>query len=274
MATTSHAPASSSTLKTMNSPSSSSSDSVSDSGHSSPNSSGSDSPLVSFDHSLDPADPLNVFLNTDAVKLGSGSPGDLSADDSLFSLTPPSSHDSPGTDWCASVSAPTKDASDQLWQPSDLPLFSFEGFNASGGMDFSMGFDSMLFPGDPLFSMTSPNAGPAVDLSSFTANPGQDSLQISHAPAMNARNKQQGVTSSTGIPAVAETTLNSLPNMNHTTVPPAPAQEQTLNNELMDELAARARQLVGLTMALPFNENRSGMSVATLLFRSLFSLLD
>ncbi|KAL5521740.1 hypothetical protein ACEPAF_2488 [Sanghuangporus sanghuang] len=264
MTTTSLASTSSTTLKTMSSPPSSSSDSVSDSSHSSPNSSGTDSPLVSFEHPLDSNDPLNVFLNPDASTLHSGSTGDLSTDGSLFSSTPPSSHDSPGTDWSASGTGQTKDTSDQLWQHPDLSLFPFDSFNSSGGMEFSLGFDSMLFPSDPLFSMNSSGNG-SVDRSSFTFNFGQEGTQNVNAPTVESKDRNASVASSSGMPVQsvanqAQAPLGSMSNVSHSTTAafqPASSQEQISNGELMDELAARARQLVGLTMALPFGENTS-----------------
>ncbi|KAL5514220.1 hypothetical protein ACEPAG_2308 [Sanghuangporus baumii] len=261
MATTSPAPTSSTTSKTMSSPPSSSSDSVSDSSHSSPNSSGADSP---FEQPLESSDPLNVFLNSDATTLRSGSTGDLSTDGSLFSSTPPSSHDSPGTDWSASGTGQTKDTSDHLWQHPDLSLFPFDSFNPCGGTEFSLGFDSMLFPSDPLFSMNSPGNG-SVDRSSFTFNFGQESVQNVSAPTAESNDGYANVASSSGVPTPsmtnqAQAPLGSMSNICRSTAPviqPTSSQGQVSNDELMDELAARARQLVGLTMALPFGENTS-----------------
>ncbi|KAL5476939.1 hypothetical protein ACEPAI_3125 [Sanghuangporus weigelae] len=264
MTTASPTPTSSATLKTMSSPPSSSSDSVSDSSHSSPNSSGADSPLVSFEQPLESNDPLNVFLNSDATTLHSGSTGDLSTDGSLFSSTPPSSHDSPGMDWSASGTGQTKDTSDQLWQHPDLSLFPFDSFNSSGGMEFPLGFDSMLFPSDPLFSMNSPGNG-SVDRASLTFNFGQEGVQNVSAPIAESKDRNASVTSSSGMPMPsmtnqAQVPLGSMSNVCRSTAPaiqPTSNQGQISNGELMDELAARARQLVGLTMALPFGENTS-----------------
>ncbi|EJD05561.1 uncharacterized protein FOMMEDRAFT_145060 [Fomitiporia mediterranea MF3/22] len=266
MATLAPPPPPSDTRNTMfgSSSTSQSSDTSSDSrsAGSSPNSSGT-SPLVSFDHPLDPSDPLRFLADPLAVDTHSSSGVDSSTEDSLCSPTPPSLHDSPAGDW-STTSAPGKDSADVLWPQSDFSSFSLDNFNPLAGMEFQLGLDSMLFSGDSLFMDSSASGtqnGMPTDIS-YTCNFGNDDVQNSHIQPANVDDKRPSISSSS--PSHQLVSAN-----NHSQVVPGPSpsilqdigsapqscQSQVPNDQLMDELAARARQIVGLTMALPVNGN-------------------
>ncbi|KAH8116085.1 hypothetical protein DFH11DRAFT_1742472 [Phellopilus nigrolimitatus] len=259
-------PPAATTNKTMSN--TSSSDSISESGQSSPDSSCSDSPFVGFERSIDTSDPLNFLM--DSVTADMLSSGDSSAEESLLtSSTPPSLHESPTRDWTA-----TKDPA-ALWAQTDLSSMSFDSFNSAMNLlDFdptSLGvplqYDPMLFSDeafalsiDPLSSSSGTNA--PTDLSSYAFSFGTDSYADLHAQSSDGSSRRLSVTSS---PSSSKASLS--PAMDHTqpasvSLPNQPAAQPTAEpqmseNQAVDELVQRARQIVGVAMIAPVGADQT-----------------
>ncbi|KAI5121994.1 hypothetical protein M0805_001827 [Coniferiporia weirii] len=225
----------------------------SESGGSSSNSSFSDSPSAAS------SDPLSFLM--DPVAGDKFWSSDSSAEESsLTSSTPPSSHDSLAGDWSAS----SKDSAAAMWSQPDLSSMSFDNFSAMDLMNFDPTslnmFDPMLFSdetlGLSLDSMASGQSdGAHSDLSSFAFSFGSEGFADLTVPSDDSGSRRLSITSSSSSGASLS------PVMDHAQASPvsAPAQPvspslgqpQLSGDQMMDELAKLARQIVGVTMALP-----------------------
>lgn len=242
-------------------------------------------PLLSFEMSLDPADPLSFLMNTGSETQS----GDSSLDDSYLSAsTPPSSQNSPLPELSAGV-AGHEDSKDQVlfgmdmgytW-PGHLSQFSYDDLNPNMNL-MGMSYDSntlampvhginaqMQYNADQIFhdaGLVYPdvsNLGPTqADVSTtfpfmFSAGNLRPDANMSPAfqmPTTDATGRRLSITSSASSSGASLSPIMEYASSSSMAqaYPYSSVQDQAQSsgNPTIDDLAQRARQIVGVTMAL------------------------
>lgn len=259
-------PSSNQATMSSSSASSATSDTASDSGISSL----TNSPAAPHHDPLDPTNPLNFFMDWKSFTDANTSSGAESYSSQEESTTSPSSHDSPLNGW----EAPVNSGSD-LGLGNDFPKSKDFGFAGNPGFDFmQMAAQNPgmmpLFTDPSIFPIENWQPPPLDSFNAFDFN-GLLALAAS-AQTTTTMPMPPALPPSEGDAALlAAPHLQAPPSTEHTQLvqsayPTATQQElassKTLEddpNKAMEELAARARQIVGLTMAQPVRLTPAGV---------------